>query len=215
MLENLRLDPSDVTIDSSNTNNPTADFISEAEDPDTGSEDNLCNDDDDTNCINKIQFNSNALNRNFDPAYEGTNPQKSWYSYGIMYNWYTASAGNGTYETASGNVAGDLCPKGWRLATGGNNGEYVALDRALGNTSANKTDYNFRKYPNNFIYSGDYNHTTPTGRNAYGRWWSATPNGNANAFRLGIVSSGSTPAGSWNKWDAFAIRCIVKEQSNN
>lgn len=210
MLENLRLDPTAVTIDSSNTNNPTADFISEAEDPDTGSEDTLCNNDNDPNCINKIQFNSNTLNRSYDPAYSGNVIKRSWYSYGIMYNWYTASAGNGTYETASGNVAGDLCPKGWRLATGGNNGEYVALSNALNQISANATDVNFRKYPNNFIYSGDYNNTNPTGRNTYGRWWSATPNGNTNAFRLGIVNSGATPAGSWNKWDAFAIRCIVK-----
>ena len=69
---------------------------------------------------------------------------------------------------ASGNVAGDICPAGWRLPTGG-------------------------------------------GRGTYGRYWSATPNGGAKAFRLGVASTNwVTPDGAWNKWDAFAVRCIVK-----
>lgn len=208
MLENLRLDPAATTLDSDNTNNPTSGFASAASSSET--EDTLCNGDN-TGCVDTIHFNSNTLNRGYTPSYKGNIVKSSWYSYGIMYNWFTASAGNGTFSMETGNVAGDICPKGWRLATGGSGGEYAALDNALGKPSANKVDTNFRKYPNNFIYSGDYNYNKPGGRNTYGRWWSATPNGQKNAFRLGIVSSGATPTGSWNKWDAFAIRCIVKE----
>lgn len=208
MLENLRLDPATTTFDSDNTNSPTATFIAAA--PGSNTEDILCKIDD-PECTDAIHFNSNTVNRELTPSYNNNAVRSSWYSYGIMYNWYTASAGNGTFDVETGNVAGDICPKGWRLATGGNNGEYVALDNALGKPSANKTDFNFRKYPNNFIYSGDYNNNKPGGRNTFGRWWSATPNGQKNAFRLGIVSTGATPAGSWNKWDAFAVRCIVKE----
>ena len=212
MLENLRLDPSTTTFDSSNTNNPTSAFITAASQ--SSSENVLCNQDND-GCTDAIHFNSNAINRSLTPSYDSTAPNRSWYSYGIMYNWFTASAGNGTFDVQTGNVAGDICPKGWRLATGGTNGEYAALDNALGRPSVSKVDTNYRKYPNNFTYSGDYNHNQPGGRNSFGRWWSATPNGQVNAFRLGITASGATPAGSWNKWDAFAIRCIVKEQSNN
>ena len=208
MLENLRLDPSTTAFDSSNTNNPTSAFVTAA--ASSASEDILCNDDN-PNCTDAVHFNSNTVNRELTPSYNSNAVNSSWYSYGIMYNWYTASAGNGTFEVETGNVAGDICPKGWRLATGGNNGEYAALDTALGRPSVSKTDTNYRKYPNNFIYSGDYNNNKPGGRNSFGRWWSATPNGQKNAFRLGITASGATPVGSWNKWDAFAIRCIVKE----
>lgn len=129
-----------------------------------------------------------------------------------MYNWYTASAGNGTYAMNSGNVAGDICPAGWRLPTGGTNSEFTELNR-LANGNATNTTAGLVKFPDNLIFSGDFNYNAPGGRSGYGRYWSATPNGTNNAFRLGIATSAGTlvtPTGSWNKWDAFAIRCIVK-----
>lgn len=49
------------------------------------------------------------------------------------------------------------------------------------------------------------------GRGAYIRYWSATPNGKAKAFRLGVASTNwVAPDGAWNKWDAFTVRCVVK-----
>ncbi|MBR5046172.1 InlB B-repeat-containing protein [Candidatus Saccharibacteria bacterium] len=204
MIENLRLDPSTTTFTSSNTNSPTADFITAA--PNSASSNTLCNGDNDT-CINTIRFNTNALNRNLTPAHNNNSIDRSWYSYGVMYNWYTASAGNGTYNTSNTNVAGDICPVGWRLPTGGQNGEFVTLNNLANNGSTN-SDSGFVKFPDNFIYSGDFNYDTPGGRNSYGRYWSATPDGNLNAYRLGIISSNPTPAGSYKKWDAFAVRCI-------
>lgn len=204
MTENLRLDPSTTTFSSSNTNSPTADFIANA--PNSASSNTLCNDDNAT-CIDTIRFNTNAINRNLIPSHNTNSKNNSWYSYGVMYNWYTASAGNGTYNTSSGNVAGDICPAGWRLPTGGQSGEFVALN-SLANNDSTVSDAGLVKFPENFIYSGDYNYDTPGGRNSYGRFWSATPNGSLNAYRLGIVAGGATPTGSYNKWDAFAVRCI-------
>jgi uncharacterized protein (TIGR02145 family) len=37
---------------------------------------------------------------------------------GYLYNYYTATAGMGTAAVTSGNAAGDICPKGWRLPRG-------------------------------------------------------------------------------------------------
>ena len=204
MIENLRLNPSTTTFTSSNTNSPTADFIAAA--PNSASSNTLCNDDDNT-CIDTIRFNTNALNRTLSPAHNNNSVNRSWYSYGVMYNWYTASAGNGTYSTSNADVAGDICPVGWRLPTGGQEGEFVTLNN-LANNASTTTDDGLVKFPDNFIYSGDYNYDVPNGRNSYGRYWSATPDGNLNAYRLGIVSSNPTPAGSYKKWDAFAVRCI-------
>ncbi len=204
MTENLRLDPSTTTFTSSNTNSPTADFIVAASN--STSSNTLCNDDEDT-CVDTIQYNTNTLNRNYSPSHNNNSVNRSWYSYGVMYNWFTASAGNGTFDTSNTDVAGDICPAGWRLPTGGPNGEFVALNNLANNGSA-VTDAGLVKFPDNFIYSGDFNHDTPKGRNDYGRYWSATPDGDLNAYRLGIVSSNPTPAGSYKKWDAFAVRCI-------
>ena len=207
MTENLRLDPSTTTFTNANTNGPTSDFISKAALSHTAT--TLCNDDDST-CIDNVLFNANNLDRTLTATPDTNDDASSWYSYGMMYGWYTATAGNGDYEMNSGNVIGDICPAGWRLPTGGRNGEFVSLTNTLTGSNATETNYNMLAFPNNFIYSGDYNYNTSGGRGSYGRYWSATPENKIKAFRLGVASSGATPAGSWNKWDAFAVRCIVK-----
>ncbi len=220
MVENLRLIPSASNINSTNTNSPTADFLTAAST--SSSLDTLCNTDNRA-CVDHVYFNANNIDRsgNLPASYSANAAGYSWYSYGVMYNWYTASAGNGNLEMGSGNVAGDFCPTGWRLPTGGNNGEFATLNTAI-NGGVTATDSGFRSFPANFIYSGDYNYNTPGGRNTFGRFWSATPDSASTttdgedtitikAHRLGIAAQqGVTPIGSWNKWDAFAIRCIVK-----
>lgn len=74
----------------------------------------------------------------------------SWYSYGVMYGWYTATAENGNYDMASGNVAGDICPAGWRLPTGGGSGEYVSLTNAVSGENNMAKNNNLLAFPNNF-----------------------------------------------------------------
>lgn len=205
MLENLKLDPSTTQFDNTNTNSPTTDFITKA--TTSSSSQTLCGTDDST-CVDQLQYNLDNINRLLTPSENALTPGRSWYSYGGMYNWYTASAGNGTYAISSGSVTGDICPYGWRLPTGGNNGEYAALNTIINGVLNN--DEPLRRYPNNFIYSGDFNQTTPGGRNTFGRYWSSTAGNANNSFRMGFTSSAVTPANSWNKWDAFAVRCIVK-----
>ena len=210
MTENLRLTPSAVAFNTTNTNGPTTDFIDEA--PLSQDSNRLCNTDSSA-CIDQVLFNANDINRSssMTPSPSDNGTIYSWYSYGVMYGWYTATAGNGNYDMASGNVAGDICPVGWRLPTGGGSGEYVSLTNAVGGANNMEKNNNLLAFPNNFIYSGDYNYNTSGGRGTYGRYWSATPNGKAKAFRLGVASTNwVTPDGSWNKWDAFAVRCVVK-----
>ncbi len=206
MIENLRLDPGQVTFSDQNTNSPTAAFISSA--PSSSSQTTLCGDDD-SNCIDKIGFNAGNIDRNLTPHYNDNARTYMWYSYGVLYNWYTASAGNGDFNMDSGSVTGDLCPAGWRLPTGGSGGEYEGLNTAVNNGRLN-SDTSLRQYPNNFIYSGDFNQTTYGGRGSFGRWWSATAATNAEAYRFGITRNQVTPINLYSKWDAFAIRCIVK-----
>lgn len=209
--ENLRLDPSTTTFTSATTNDPTLAFIDKA----AVSQDStvLCNDSTSSACIDRVLFNANNVNRStsLTSAPDTNDNNSSWYSYGIMYGWYTATAGNGDYEMSSGNVVGDICPKGWRLPTGGTSGEFSSLANMVGGASATAINNNLIAFPNNFIYSGDYNYNTSGGRGTYGRYWSATPTSKAKAYRLGVAASqGATPAGSWDKWDAFAVRCILK-----
>ena len=207
MAENLRLVPTGIAFDSTNTNSPTQDFIDDA--PSAVSSNTLCNTDNDVSCINQVAFNAGNVDSGLTPSSSENNVASLWYGYGVMYNWYTATAGNGTQSMASGSVTGDICPGGWRLPTGGSSGEFVALNTAINNGYTNK-DIGLVKFPANFVYSGDYNNKKPGGRGNYARYWSATASTTAAAYRLGFASSTVTPANAYSKWDAFAIRCIVK-----
>ncbi len=209
MTENLRLDPSNVTFTNDNTNSPTSRFIGLAE---TSSTNNTLCKTDDTDCVDTVRYNTNAINRNLSASHNANGVNYSWYSYGVMYGWYTATAGNGMFDTTSTNAAGDICPKNWRLPTGGSNGEYNALNRAINHNLTN-TDAGIVSFPANFVYSGDFNYNTPGGRNQYARLWSSTPLGSEKAYRMGATSNASSPTGSWNKWDAFAVRCMIKPQN--
>ena len=206
--ENLRLDPSSAMISSANTNGPTANFISEA--PISGSSNTLCTTND-AACLDKIQYNSNNLNRSLTAAYN-VNSTNSWYGYGMMYNWYTATAGNGTYSKTSGSASGDICPAGWRMPQSGSTSAelyswvYTAINGGV------RSDATLRTYPNNWSWSGDYNGSAPTGRGNHGRMWTATAATASNAYRLGYGNGSEVTASdrSYNKWVAFPVRCVVK-----
>lgn len=207
MTENLRLIPSEVTFTVENTNAPTQDFITAA--PTSAHSIDMCKDDNPT-CINKIDFDMNNIDRALTPNPLRNDSASSWWSYGVYYNWYAATAGNGTYSVSGTNAVGDICPKGWRLPTGGNGGEVTALNNVV-NSGSLTVSAGLRAYPNNFVYAGDHNGTVDAGRGSYGRYYTSTPNGSPQAYRLGFSNSDVTPVRSWKKWDAFTVRCVAKE----
>ena len=102
------------TISSANTDNPISSFTSL-----TASSDSWCSQFNSAACTDQILLNNNNTNIGGTNA-SGTalvpGPNKwmtgsnkaEWYSYGNYYNWYTATAGNGTYSisTTGQNVEG-------------------------------------------------------------------------------------------------------------
>ncbi len=142
MIENLRLNPSGTSITTGNTNNPTAEFISNR-----NNTYEWCNTNDESCNADRVLSESSVFGANA----------------GRWYNWYTATAGNGLLGTNDA-TAGDICPIGWHLPTGGNNSEFGALMQSLGGStyymSSSSTptgaemSERLRKYPYNFMYSG-------------------------------------------------------------
>ena len=130
------------------------------------------------------------------------------YSYGNYYNWYSATAGHGTYSKESGNTAGDICPAGWHIPTGKNTGEYYALNTAI-NAGSTNTDIGLRAYPANFVYSG-YVRGSVYSRNTFGSYWTAFGDANASAYYLFISNTGVDPGTSQNgKYYGETVRCIA------
>ena len=139
--KNLRLDLSKANITAENTNNPTQDFLAKLAINSAPTNNGSWNSD-----VDSIKYSNQDIDDTTVDSFGD-----SYDDYGVYYNWYTATAGNGTSETLSNeNASGDICPKGWHLPTGGNYyssilGDYSRLAIALGvpeseNGSAQRVD---------------------------------------------------------------------------
>lgn len=95
------------------------------------------------------------------------------YLAGNYYQWNTATAGTGGTMT-SGNAAGSICPKGWRLPTSGTDGGEFRQLTAAGNINSDVTK--LVSAPYYFVRGGVvWSATNPFAHAGYaGRYWSST-----------------------------------------
>lgn len=123
-------------------------------------------------------------------------------TYGGYYNFYTATAGWGTNSVTSGNSPKDICPKGWRLPTGGSSGEFKTLYGQYNSVAL------MMGVPN-FTLSGRVVNGSVVSQGSYGRFWSSTVNNANNAYYLHLNSSDVSPAVDYYKYDGFSVRCMA------
>ena len=134
-------------------------------------------------------------------------------SNGNLYNWYTATAG-----TSGSSYS--ICPKGWRLPTGGSGGEFAALDIALGGTGSNRTNANTYSTFTGAYTSGNNAGFTPLPGCIYGSldgvgsdgfWWSSTASGSDYAYRLYLGSGDSRvyPQDYVDRYGGYSVRCVA------
>ena len=240
MIENLRLDNS-ATLTIANTNKPlndgtnvtlkhsysdteTYNTLSASQDPTTAawctSNTAYCDD-------RSMLFTGNTINRKTDSA----NNDGNIYSYGNYYNWYSATAGNGTTSKSSGEVDGDLCPSGWKLPLGNTSigdieqgasdaanrvGGFSYLDRKMGGTGASQStveaSLRWRKYPINYLYSSYVYSGSLNNRGSRGYYWSSTAWSEDSAYSLYLGSSSVRPGISndyGNKSYGRSVRCTA------
>ena len=155
-----------------------------------------------------------------------TSQDANLYSYGNYYNWYSATAGNGTYDKSSGNTTGDICPIGWHLPTGMGNGEFAVLSNSLGgykdndgiaaqmssSTSPTHTimKQRLRRFPNNLVYSGMITGDSIGERSSHGSYWSSTAVLQTNAITMFFNSPTFNPGRAiGNKYHGRVVRCIA------
>ena len=125
---------------------------------------------------------------------------------GGLYSWYTATAGTGTQSMSSGNTTNSICPKGWRLPTGGSSGEFQTLYNNYNSLSA------LRSSPVNLTLSGDVGNSTPYGRGSYGRYWSSTAHSSGNAYLIYLAASNVYPAYNIGMYFGFSVRCVADDK---
>jgi uncharacterized protein (TIGR02145 family) len=124
-------------------------------------------------------------------------------TYGGYYNFYTATAGWGTDSVTSGNSPKDICPKGWRLPTGGSSGEFQTLYSNYNSSALMQGEPNFA-LSGRVFYGSVYN------QGSSGDFWSSTVYSANSAYFLNLNSSYVYPANYNNKYIGFSVRCIAR-----
>ena len=215
MIENLRLadkdsNNNDIELSATNTNSPslpltnvyssstTSNHLSASTNPTSTA---WCTDAN-AACYNQsMLYTGNTTERGTNPA-TGANT----YSYGNYYNWYSATAGNGTYSKSSGNTDGDLCPKGWTLPTSGS----ASMDFATLYSGLSSTVANIRKYPNNFLYSGYVYGSSVYNRGSVSYYWSKSASSSSSAYNLSFGSSYVSLSNYSSKHYGYSVRCLAQ-----
>ena len=129
-------------------------------------------------------------------------------TYGGYYTWYTATAGTGTYGMRLTNASGSICPKGWRLPTGGNSGEFQALYNNYNSPSAlisgpAKIGLGGAVDMDKSIYF----------QGTIGNYWTSTAaNNNISAFMLALSETNVQPYYELGKDHGYQIRCVAEDK---
>ena len=226
MIENLRLDLNDANtnITTTNTNHPTTAFIEEWELRFHGNGTATMADCNNSthDCEDQISFGASNINRNLPADYTDETQNTSWYEYGVNYNWYTATAGNGNHSTP-GKAGGDICSSGWHLPRGGTNEETAKLDKSLGGTGADNDSVEgsnrWRSYPVNVVYNGSMTwldgRQKASARGETGRLWSGSARQALHSTEQGLgvwIHQERATVGymtTTNKWYAYGARCVA------
>ena len=148
--------------------------------------------------------------------------------------YYDSPTATDTDGKTSETVNTSLCPAGWILPRGGNKSreatnDFWALVATGINNGTNPANYSnstqpcyngtpegrdvsskLRSYPNNFLYSGNFETSSAKNRGGYGQYWSSTAsNGNSSSelyFDTAYVYPGTR---SESKYYGLSIRCIA------
>ena len=162
----------------------------------------------------------NASGKTLTPSYNNNTNAVQWFAYGNYYTWSAAIANTKYYNNMSGSDAAgtSICPKSWRLPFGGirttTNFSFSKLDYEMGGTgddqSTEAASKRWRKFPNNYVYSGYYDGTLTYYRGERGYYWPASTLGEVYAYRLYIGAGGIGPGTEKNlRVRGFTLRCVT------
>ena len=142
------------------------------------------------------------------------------YKIGTYYNYCAASAGNYCYDSSGTNVPPttskadyDICPKGWRMPTGGASGEYQALDNTL------KAKYPSTYHTSTSPYSMQSFLSTPVSgysisgtawrQGVNGYFWSSNYYSATNMYTMSASGTGVNPQRNTYRDIGYSVRCIL------
>ena len=132
------------------------------------------------------------------------------YKTGGFYNYCAASAGSYCYGngystgTSSGDATEDICPKGWRMPTGGNSvGELFSLANSYTH------NYNSVRVAFRIPLSGYFSDSSVKDNNTVSHIWSTTRQGNSYMYYLYADTSNISPSNNNYRLNGNSVRCIL------
>ena len=139
---------------------------------------------------------------------------------GNYYNWYTTTAGTGTYSTtsSSSDATSSICPKGWQLPTSKNttnaNGNrysyYNLLATTYGIASSATGSAIVRATPLSFV-PGFYNPNSGSiATVSIGNFLSASAGSNTHTYNLHLTATIVNASNSSNKTYGYPVRCVAR-----
>lgn len=177
---------------------------------------------------NNITWNNNASSattptgpsQNVTSAYAHTDYNNYIYSYGNYYTWAAAIAStkhyinyyyaNDSRELYHSDAAQtSLCPAGWKLPKGGSqntSGAFYYLNQQMGKNTSAQGSREWRMFPNNFVYSGEYG----SSRGRSGDYWSSSAYANRDSKNLAIDSSMVIIDANTYKYYGRSVRCVIE-----
>ena len=124
--------------------------------------------------------------------------------YGGYYTWYAATASTGTYSMSSGEATSSICPKNWRLPTGGVSGEVQNLYDKYPSSSALSLG------PPKMVPSGWFYSNTFYDKGVHGFYWQSSSYNNHDAYAAHVSNGIFNPVHKVDKRDGLAVRCIAR-----
>ena len=138
--------------------------------------------------------------------------------YGVLYNFCAVSAGSYCYASGSGsgNIEQDICPAGWKIPTGTtDNGSYYYLYTS----GYNSNIANFREalsLPMSGSYDGTYGFSNSDSGGLFGDYWESTYYNGTSMYRLynSINTSRFDTRSQYYRYYGFSIRCVLNDTRN-
>ena len=220
MTKNLRLDIGSADITAENTNNPTQEFLNASSSATPSSE--WCTDANSA-CLDEIKYNtSNINNQTID------SDGHTYDEYGMYYNYYAATAGNGNSGSTDEVVRGDICPAGWHLPSGTSTaygapatwtGEFwKMIADAGGGIASDNSNYSdlvgvngvtrLKVSPYNFLFSGFYSGDSIRELGG-GYLWSSLKYGSTKSYIFSINSTSVAAFSDFFNYQGLPIRCVT------
>ena len=225
MTQNLDLQKEDlvVSLDGTNTDNPIESF--ELPNSQTSGSESWGSDETTINTAHVFDISATEETYRYCISWWGSCteygddiPEKE---FGNFYNWYSATAGTGTYSLTDGEVAsGSICPTGWRLPNNNNANEATDYSYLLYKydvlRNPDSDEYNSDKLANLYLAPLYF---VPLGLYYYGpgingieiNLWSSMAGSNLEAKQFsGSIFNAPRPWENFNKYTGQSVRCIVR-----